>query len=54
MLMTEWSLEEAIAVQREEREREIAKKALNEGASVEFVQKITGLSIEDIERLAAE
>jgi hypothetical protein len=52
MLMSEWKLEDALVVEREEgREEgreEIARNALREGASVEFVQKITGLDIEAI------
>jgi len=33
------------------RQEEIARKALAEGASIEFVQKITGLSDEEIKKL---
>jgi predicted transposase YdaD len=35
----------------EEGHEEIARNALEEGASVDFVQKITGLSFDAIERL---
>jgi predicted transposase YdaD len=64
MLFGEWNLEEALVVEREEgieegiergleRGRvEIAKNALGEGATVEFIQKITGLSTEAIQSLA--
>jgi hypothetical protein len=60
MLLTEWNWDDALAVRfeegenkgRKERDKEVAKNALKEGASMEFVQRITGLSIEDIERLA--
>jgi predicted transposase/invertase (TIGR01784 family) len=66
MLMTEWNWDEALAVRfedgeekgreegREEGREQTAKNALKEGASPEFIQKITGLSIEDIEKLAKE
>ncbi|MCL2380542.1 MAG: Rpn family recombination-promoting nuclease/putative transposase [Treponema sp.] len=37
---------------REEGMEKVAKNALKEGASVEFVQKITGLDMETIQRLA--
>jgi len=53
MLYTEWNMEDALAVAREEgrekgwkeRDRTIARNALAEGASLEFVQKITGLDL---------
>ena len=66
MLLTEWNTEDAIAVRaeeaweegleegREEREIEIAQNALAEGLAVEFVQKITGLDLETVEKLKAE
>jgi hypothetical protein len=58
MLMTEWNMEDALVVEREEGlemglER-TAKNALEEGLPIGVIQKITGLSIEDIERLAGE
>jgi hypothetical protein len=47
MLFGEWKLEDALVVEREEgckkRETEIAKNALGEGASVEFIQKSPAL-----------
>jgi predicted transposase/invertase (TIGR01784 family) len=67
MLMSEWNWDDAFAVQRaegreeglekgrgegrEESQQEIARKALAEGLSPEFVQKITGLDLETIGRL---
>ncbi|MDR1565804.1 MAG: hypothetical protein LBS48_00795, partial [Treponema sp.] len=36
---------------REEEQKEIAKKALAEGATVDFVRKITGLDEETIRKL---
>ncbi|MDR1317940.1 MAG: Rpn family recombination-promoting nuclease/putative transposase [Spirochaetales bacterium] len=60
MLMSEWKLEDALAVEREEAREEglekgrleVARNALTEGASIEFVQKISGLDIETIKSLA--
>jgi hypothetical protein len=56
MLFGEWKLEEALVVEREEGREEghedVARNALKEGASVEFIQKITGLSTEAIRSLA--
>ena len=67
MLMTEWNWDDALAVRYEEgreegREQgwekgeenkalEIARNALAEGATFDFVQKITGLSLDEIEKL---
>ena len=59
MILTEWNTEDAIAYARNEgREEgreasniEIARKALAEGASIEFVQKITGLDLEAVQGL---
>jgi predicted transposase/invertase (TIGR01784 family) len=63
MLMTEWKLEEALVVEREEgreegREqgfeegrKEIAKAALAKGMSPETVSEITGLDIETVKKL---
>jgi predicted transposase/invertase (TIGR01784 family) len=62
MLLTEWNQDEAIEVAREEGREEgredghkeekliIAKNLLAEGSTPEFVQRITGLSLEEIER----
>ena len=60
MLTTEWNLEDALAVRFEEgmeigMERgieDVARNALAEGATPEFVQKITGLDIETVKKLA--
>jgi len=51
MLLTEWNWDTAKKVWQEENSEEIARNALAEGASVDFVQKITGLSLDAIERL---
>ena len=63
-MITEWNTEDAIAFAheegrvegreeaREERNTEIARNALAEGASPEFIQKITGLDLEAIKQLA--
>ena len=56
MLLTEWNMDDAKVAWRDEareEEREaIARNALAEGASVEFVQKITGLELETIIELS--
>ena len=67
MLTTEWNIEEEIAYVRQEALEEglekglqegwgkrnfaIAKNALAEGATIEFVQKITGLDLDVIQDL---
>jgi predicted transposase/invertase (TIGR01784 family) len=55
MLLEEWTMEDELAVAkdegRDETREEIARNALKEGASLEFVQKITGLPVEQIEQL---
>jgi len=51
MLMTEWNWDDARQVWYEEGKEEIARNALAEGASIEFVQKITGLDIETLKGL---
>jgi predicted transposase/invertase (TIGR01784 family) len=59
MLMTEWNWDDALAVRyedgmedgREGEREEIARNALAEGASIEFVQKITGLDMETVKSL---
>ena len=65
MLLTEWKMEDALAVRYEEgreegweegegnKQREIAKNALAKGLSIDIISAITGLNIEDIKRLAA-
>jgi hypothetical protein len=60
-LYNEFNLDDAIAVAREEawedgqRENtlEIARNALMEGSSPEFVQKITGLDLDTLKNLQA-
>ena len=59
MLTTEWNWDDALAVRYEEgREEgmekgreEVARSALAEGATFDFVQKITGLDVETIKKL---
>jgi predicted transposase/invertase (TIGR01784 family) len=57
MLMTEWNLDDAKQVWYEDGlqdgKEEIARNALAEGASIGFVQKITGLDTEKIKGLQA-
>jgi hypothetical protein len=59
MLMTEWKLEDALVIEREEgreegreeRDFEVARNALMAGLPMEIIQKITGLGIETIKSL---
>jgi len=55
MLMTEWNWDDALAVRYEEGmekgREEIARNALAEGASIEFIRKITGLDMDTIKSL---
>jgi len=57
MLLTEWNFDDAKQVWFEEgmekSKEEIARNALAEGASIEFIQKITGLDIDTIKSLQA-
>jgi hypothetical protein len=65
MLMTEWNWDDALAVRYEDGWEDgmekgmekgmenVARNALAEGASIEFVQKITGLDMETIKSLEA-
>ena len=61
MLLTEWNTEDAIAVNREEAWEEgreeglgvAARNALEEGATLEFVRKITGLDLDAIRAIQA-
>ena len=57
MLMTEWKLDDALAVRFDEGREEgleiTAKNALVEGLPIEVVQKITGLDLETIAKLQA-
>ncbi|MDR1837256.1 MAG: Rpn family recombination-promoting nuclease/putative transposase [Treponema sp.] len=58
MLFTEFNLDDAIAVAREESREdeklEIAKNLLAEGSTLEFVQKITGLDLDTLKGLQAD
>jgi predicted transposase YdaD len=53
--MTEWNWDDALAVRyeegREEGREEVARIALAEGATFDFIQKITGLDIETIRKM---
>jgi len=55
MLYTEWNIDDAIAVAREEgredEKLEIARNLLSKGSTPEFVHDITGLDMETIENL---
>jgi predicted transposase YdaD len=55
MLITEWKMEDALAVRyeegREEGKEEIARNALAKGISVEFIHDITELDKEVIRNL---
>ena len=59
MLLEEWNLDDALAVEREEGREEgreesmkvVARKALEKGATIDFVLEITGLPMEVIEQL---
>jgi len=59
MLLTEWNLDEAKKVwyedgqmdDRTEEKIEIARNLLTEGMTLEFVHKITGLPLEEIEKI---
>jgi len=61
MLLTEWNLDDALAVARKEGyekgrtevKLEIARNLLVEGSSLEFVHEITGLDIDTIKGLQA-
>jgi hypothetical protein len=54
MLLTEWNLEDAIAVAREDTKEEIAINLLHDGMSVEIIAKNTGLDITTINQLASQ
>jgi hypothetical protein len=62
MLTDEWNWDDALAVRyeegweggREEGREEIARNALAEGATIEFVQNITGLDLETIKTLGVQ
>ena len=62
MLITEWKMEDALAVRyeegreegREDKQEEIARNALAMDLSIDKIQKLTGLGIETINRLRAD
>jgi predicted transposase/invertase (TIGR01784 family) len=66
MLLTEWKMEDALAVRYEEgwsegreegeerKQREIAKNALANGLPIDIISTITGLDIENIRQISAE
>ncbi|MDR2052366.1 MAG: hypothetical protein LBP80_03050 [Treponema sp.] len=62
MLMTEWNLEDALAVEREEareegreeRSFEVAKNALAKGLPLDTISEITGINIETIKQLSVQ
>ncbi|MCL2759973.1 MAG: Rpn family recombination-promoting nuclease/putative transposase [Treponema sp.] len=51
MQMAEWDRRCELHYTRKERDNEIARNLLTEGSTPEFVQKITGLSLEEIAKL---
>ena len=61
MLMTEWNWDDALAVRYEEGledglekgREDVARNALAEGASFDFVHKITGLDMETLKNIQA-
>ena len=52
MLGTEWDFNTALEVEREEAFEIVARNALTEGVSIEFISKITGLDIEKVRELS--
>ncbi|MCL2070109.1 MAG: Rpn family recombination-promoting nuclease/putative transposase [Treponema sp.] len=66
MLMTEWNMDDALAVRYEEGHEEgmekgekkgredVARNAMAEGVPMELITKITGLDMETVKRLASE
>ncbi|MDR2717077.1 MAG: hypothetical protein LBB89_03300, partial [Treponema sp.] len=56
MLMTEWNWDDALAFRyqegKEEGKEEVARNALAQGATPDFIQKITGLDIQTIASLS--
>ena len=51
MLMTEFSLDDCIAVRVEERVEEIVRNAFAEGLSLDVIHNITGLDIDTIKTM---
>jgi len=54
MLGVEWDMNLAMEAEREDGREEVARNALAEGASIEFVKKITGFDDKTIRRLQEE
>jgi hypothetical protein len=62
MLLTEWNMDDALAVRfdegmeigEEKCMEKVARNALAKGASVEFIHDITGLDLETINCYSAE
>lgn len=53
-LVQYWGLKSALETAVEDREIEIAKNAILEGANNKFIAKITGLTVEEVEKLRAK
>jgi hypothetical protein len=53
-LIQYWGMKSALETAVEEREIEIARKAIIEGLSNDLISKLTNLAIEQIEKLRAE
>jgi hypothetical protein len=51
LLYEEWNLADAIAVAREERDEEVARKALAKGLPLDVIHEITGLDMDVIKSL---
>ena len=51
MLITEWKMEDALAVRYEEGREDIARNALAKGVSLELIHEITGINIEALRNL---
>ena len=54
MSFLEYNYDDHMAAVREEEREEIARNALAEGSSIEYIQKITGLDLETIKLLSQE
>lgn len=53
-LIQYWGMKSALETAVEEREIEIARKAILEGLSNDLISKLTNLGVEQIEKLRAE
>jgi len=54
MLLTEWNWEDALDVRYEEGKEDVARNALAEGATLEFVRKITGIDLETLKNIQTQ